>query len=111
MRDGYSPEMQELLANGGRLLVNQILDEMPYAEYLRTGHWMNVRKAALRAAGWRCQVCLVEAPLDVHHISYRRRGCEEPGDVIALCKDRGEIEGCHTLQHKALRAVMRAQRL
>jgi len=110
MRAGYSPDMQALLANGGRLLVIEILAEMPYAEYLLTGHWAEIRKRTLRLAGWRCQVCLAEVALDVHHISYANRGCEPPEDVIALCQDRGEIRGCHRLQHEALRAAMRAQK-
>lgn len=110
MRQGYSQEMQALLANGGRILVNQILAGMAYAEYLRTAHWQNVRERTLRLAGYRCQVCLISAPLDVHHIFYGRRGCEEPEDVIALCRDRGLVKGCHTLQHEALRAVIRAQK-
>lgn len=102
--------MDFLLANGGRELVNQVLRDLPYNEYLRTRHWANVRRSALIRAGYRCQVCLSNVPIDVHHISYARRGCELPEDVIVLCKDRGATKGCHTLQHETLRQVMRARK-
>lgn len=102
------PPLAELMANGGRLLITWTLKEMRYADYLKTNHWQDVRKAALKAAGYRCQVCLKQIPLDVHHVdeTYRCRGEEQPEDVIALCSGP---EGCHALQHEVLRHVIRAK--
>lgn len=84
--------MDELLANGGRLLVTMALREMPYEEYLRTAHWRRVRKEALARCGWTC-VCGQRAWRG-HHLSYDRRGDEQPGDVIGLC------DGCHDKFHE-----------
>jgi hypothetical protein len=71
------------------------LRAMPYAAYLRTEHWQTVRKAAIKRADGRCQLCNASASLDVHHRTYERRGCERDNDVIALCRD------CHDLFHTA----------
>lgn len=66
-----------------------------YSEYLRTDHWQSQRKAALKRAEFRCQVCNSgDKQLDVHHRTYERLGVEIPADLIVLCND------CHTLFHK-----------
>lgn len=69
------------------------LRSMPYVDYLQTRHWQMVRQQALRRARWACQVCNAAARLDVHHRTYERVGCEEPADVIALCRP------CHARHH------------
>ena len=70
------------------------LKTMPYAEYLKTEHWNSTRKAALKAAEYRCQMCNASKPLHVHHRTYERRGNEKPSDLIALCAD------CHKTFHE-----------
>ena len=73
------------------------LSKMPYAEYLKTEHWKQVRREALERADGRCQVCNSDAPpLDTHHRTYERRGHERPNDVIVLCRD------CHGRFHDKL---------
>jgi len=70
------------------------LREMLYKEYLETGEWQNARKRALKAAGYKCQLCGAEnTELDVHHNNYDRLGLERPDDIIVLCK------ACHAKQH------------
>jgi len=69
---------------------------MPYREYLKSEHWQGVRQQALRRAGYKCQLCNSSRPLQVHHRTYERRGCEWPEDVIALCAD------CHGQFHQKL---------
>jgi hypothetical protein len=70
------------------------LRALPYDEYLRTDHWQRIRRDALEAAGYVCQGCFVRrVRLDVHHVSYARRGAEQPEDVLVLCRD------CHGLAH------------
>jgi 5-methylcytosine-specific restriction endonuclease McrA len=72
----------------------EFLRTMPYYEYLQTDHWKETRKAALKRAGFRCQVCNTnERTLHVHHRTYERRGQELARDLIALC------ESCHQTFH------------
>lgn len=71
------------------------LNGLAYGDYLRTDHWRQVRRRALRQANYRCQVCNTgEKRLHVHHRTYINRGCELPTDVTVLCED------CHALFHQ-----------
>lgn len=72
----------------------EILAGIPYVEYLRSEHWRERRKGAMERAGHRCQVCNSSGPLDVHHRTYARRGCELPEDLTVLCRK------CHETFHK-----------
>ena len=71
------------------------LRTMPYKEYLQTPEWQERRKARLKAARYRCQVCnTIDQRLNVHHRTYgrplgaaeeiRRRGVEAPGAMVTL---------------------------
>jgi 5-methylcytosine-specific restriction endonuclease McrA len=72
----------------------QQLRTMPYSEYLRTPEWDETRRAALKRARYRCQVCnRGQTVLDVHHRTYERRGDELARDLIVLCRD------CHRTFH------------
>jgi hypothetical protein len=71
----------------------QALAQMPYDEYLQTPEWDARRKAVLKRAGRRCQVCNEQRMLHAHHRTYERRGMEDPADLTVLC-DR-----CHSLYH------------
>ncbi len=75
--------------------VLHILKTMPYAEYLRTVHWDEIRRGALRRARYRCQLCNKQGVLHVHHRTYDRRGEERWNDVIVLCAN------CHGEHHGA----------
>jgi hypothetical protein len=70
---------------------------LPYADYLKTPHWQDVREAALKAADYRCQVCYSPDKIQVHHRTYDRRGRELPSDVTVLC------DTCHGLYHSRMR--------
>lgn len=70
------------------------LMQMPYADYLQTAEWQELRRSMVRAAGFRCQWCSTNRQrLDVHHKTYERRGRELRDDLIVLC---GE---CHRQHH------------
>jgi hypothetical protein len=69
------------------------LHTMPYADYLLTPHWQNMRQGALERAQYRCQVCNASKSLHAHHRTYERRGHENQEDLIVLC------ENCHKLFH------------
>ena len=60
---------------------------MPYQQYLQTPEWFARRTAALRRAGYRCQLCNRTGRLEVHHRTYERRGNESPEDLIVLCDE------------------------
>ena len=66
---------------------------MPYADYLKTERWKVIRRKAINRAGYRCQLCNSNKRLQVHHRTYKRRGCELPGDLTVLCV------GCHLKHH------------
>lgn len=85
--------LAELLKNGGKELITRALKEMPYCEYLRTKHWLDVRYACMKAAKWLCRLCGKRAT-DAHHLTYERRGEELPEDTVALCRP------CHDLWHE-----------
>jgi len=72
------------------------LRRLPYAEYLKSDHWQEVRRQKLRSAGYHCQLCNQPGVLDVHHRTYERLGCERSSDLIVLCRD------CHTTFHHKL---------
>lgn len=69
------------------------LRQMPYALYLKTGHWEAVRRRSLAIAENRCFYCGASDRLDVHHLSYKRLGCELDEDLIVLCRT------CHGVEH------------
>lgn len=72
------------------------LRRMPYPDYLRSHHWRTIRARALLRAGGNCQKCEEpSAHLEVHHLTYIRRGCEAEADLIVLC------DICHALEHRS----------
>ena len=64
-----------------------------YRRYLRSPHWQTMRRKVLRRAGYECERCRRKAPLDVHHLTYARRGHEDMNDLQALCRQ------CHKEAH------------
>ena len=68
--------------------------QLEYKEYLKSEHWKITKAAALKRAGYRCQLCGYKKNLQVHHNSYKNLGHEAPEDVIVLCGR------CHYKHHK-----------
>ena len=53
-----------------------------------------MRKAALKRAGFRCEICAGKRKLEAHHNNYINLGSEEPKrDLVALC------HACHEAVH------------
>jgi len=69
------------------------LKYMPYAEYLKTDHWKNVKKKVFIRVGNKCQLCSSKINLNVHHNTYENRGEERYEDLIVLCQK------CHEIFH------------
>ena len=72
-----------------------------YQLYIRSEHWLELRKTAIESAEHRCQRCglprwvaglLYSQDLNVHHRNYERLGSELPGDLEVLCRRCHEIE-------------------
>lgn len=104
---GASQQFTEARAAVGRLInelgLDLFIDEaaaryaalrrMPYAEFLKSPEWAEVRSAALELAGNRCQVCSAEDRLQVHHRNYANLPVESLADLTVLCDD------CHSVFH------------
>lgn len=69
---------------------------MDYAEYLASDDWYQRAKEAKERAGWRCAVCNSKSPVEAHHRTYQRLGCERNSDIVVLCRR------CHKLFHAVL---------
>lgn len=69
------------------------LCRLPYLDYLKTSHWQIVRERALADAQHQCFYCGATDQLDVHHLTYARRGCEFDEDLMVLCRK------CHDAAH------------
>ncbi len=59
---------------------------MRYDEYLLSAHWIKTRRRAIGLAGGRCAWCPSRRRLNVHHLTYRRIGCERDDDLLVLCR-------------------------
>ena len=65
-----------------------------YADYLKTDHWIALRRTMLQRAGSFCQRCHRQMRrLEVHHIDYRHLGAERDHDLVVLCRP------CHAAEH------------
>lgn len=70
-----------------------------YQQYLRSDGWKLRRQPALDRAGGFCEDCGTRSSLEVHHLTYKRKGNELPKDLVAVC-DR-----CHGARHRGKRNV------
>lgn len=71
------------------------LAAMPYKAYLSTPEWRETRRIAIGMAEHRCERCYRRpARLEVHHLTYERRGREWPEDLQVLCGP------CHRAEHR-----------
>jgi uncharacterized protein YlaI len=67
--------------------------EIPYTDYLMTGHWRRAREHAIKLADGKCSICQSTYRLNVHHLHYRSLWRERANDVVVLC------ETCHRRIH------------
>lgn len=70
-----------------------------YDEYLASPHWTAKRLEALMHYGHVCQLCGIPRNLDVHHVTYKRRGAELLADLRILCRP------CHYSIHEAVATI------
>lgn len=102
IRYGRHSAIDALVAVRDRMLAGQMPQDpatywamLPYAEYLQSEYWQDLRNQALDRAGYRCQLCNERKGLQVHHRSYERRGLPgELQDLTVLCGDCHEAVHC-----------------
>lgn len=72
-----------------------------YDEYLHSPQWLSLRERVLRRDKYRCTVTGKARepgdPLQVHHLTYDRIGCESLDDLVTICRS----------QHKQIHAQRR----
>lgn len=84
--------LEELMADGGKLLVVAVLQSLPYRrEYLKTNHWQDIKNRTWRLQRGRCLRTGCDGGLhDVHHNNYENVGMESVEDVEGLCRKHHE---------------------
>lgn len=65
-----------------------------YKKYLQGDHWEEFKKLIFEWRGRKCQLCQSQRKLQVHHMTYKRRGKEDPRDVLIVC------DSCHKFIHE-----------
>ncbi len=72
--------------------------DMPYAEYLQTNYWKQVRREVLKERGYKCELCGSVHELNIHHKNYNHRGDElkHTADLVVLCRT------CHADRHNII---------
>lgn len=79
----------------GDAIIN-IANNMPYQDYLKSGHWWYARQRKMHKADGHCELCFKTDHLHVHHKTYDHKGCEHENDLIVLCAN------CHAKFHDKL---------
>ncbi len=79
--------------------VAEMIDELPYWQFLQTSYWKAIRGEVLRRAGQQCEVCGNTEGLDAHHSTYKHHGREHRHlqDLKCLC------HRCHQKEHDTVR--------
>lgn len=83
------------------------MDKANYQKYLKIDCWKTRRDEYLRVHGKQCELCGAQeemipgtvAPVQLHHLTYERLGCELDSDLVAAC------ERCHRAMHGLDRAT------
>jgi hypothetical protein len=74
------PEVSDELTDVERL------KSLPYIEYLKTPHWLLLKKRKLKQRRCRCETCGAQrCELHVHHLTYENLGHEPLSDLKVLC--------------------------
>lgn len=73
---------------------------MNYTQYLKSDHWIDLRGAKMLEANGMCKKCKCKSSLQVHHLTYERKGYERLSDLMVLC------ERCHEKAHNLFPAYV-----
>lgn len=65
-----------------------------YREYLQSNHWKKVKQRFWKSKLTKsCACCGTKTNLDLHHLTYKRIGCEKLNDFKLICRS------CHNDTH------------
>lgn len=64
-----------------------------YQLHLTSPEWMDFRAEIFKQRGFKCELCKSKKNLQLHHLTYKNLGNEQPEDVMILC------EVCHSKAH------------
>lgn len=91
----FTAPMQESLRLLGKLLARrEELRTMPYSDYLLTPEWRDKAMRRKMVDCNRCVGCGSREKLQVHHLTYARRGFEGVEELRTLC------DACHEGTHR-----------
>jgi hypothetical protein len=83
-----------------------------YKDYMASQHWHDLRHAAYKAAGHKCEACQRQVKLDGHHLRYRDDLTKcTTADIMALCRRCHDGLHSHLKQQGANRCVMERQQV
>lgn len=77
-----------------RLIFKTTMTKEEYQVYLKSPHWILVKKHFYEKNKKECKVCGSHLHLNIHHKTYVHFGMELEKDLICLC------ENCHDAAHK-----------
>jgi hypothetical protein len=77
----------------GRKTQRRVL-KIPYKQYLRSPHWIRLKRFIFKQRGHRCEQCGQRTSVELHHLTYENVTHERECDVILLCRQ------CHEDFHK-----------
>jgi len=75
-----------------------VIEQVPYAEFLKTKYWMYVKNKVLIRDNGACTKCGSSEHLQVHHKTYLHHFAEHKNlhELTTLCRD------CHKIEHKII---------
>jgi len=77
-----------------------------YLEYLKSPHWITLRRRVFARDEFRCTKCRSPNCIEAHHKFYRERWEDaDLSDLVTLCR------GCHEQEHELLKRIKNAQSL
>lgn len=68
-------------------------------EYYGSKHWRLVASKNKRKRA-ECTICDIKKPLELHHLTYSRLGCEGAPDLVWTCRDCYELIHAYANEHK-----------
>ena len=93
-RDLSFDEKIALIKVRQKVLFNKTSKER-YNEYLKSPQWKAKKNLVLKRANYCCEGCgASKVSLEVHHLTYERKGMELLTDLVAFCGR------CHELAHE-----------